>query len=363
MSFRWLMEQALYHPQLGYYSSGRAVLGRGGDYFTSVSVGPLFGRMLAAQFAQMWELLGRPAQFAIVEQGAAQGDFARDVLTAARTRHREFFEVLRYVIVEPFVVLAERQRAMLAEFSGKVAWRDSLDALDPFLGIHFSNELLDAMPVHLLRRAAEVSAPWRERHVAEENGELQFVDLPIADAELAARAKALSIPQGTAYETEIALAPAEWIASLARKLERGFVLAIDYGYARDLYYSAERTTGTLRAVAKHRVLSSPFSEIGEADITAHVEWTSVAEAALVAKLDLAGFTDQHHFLTGIAASLLSAELTAADAGTLRSLQTLLHPSLMGMQFQTLLLARGINQPALLAGWKFARSPRRALNLA
>ena len=117
VSFDWFMEQALYHPELGYYSSGRCAIGRRGDYFTNVSVGPLFGRLLAAQFVEMWEVLGRPEDFAIVEQGAHHGDFARDALGALRERAPDFFSTLRYRIIEPFPILRERQEEALRDFS------------------------------------------------------------------------------------------------------------------------------------------------------------------------------------------------------------------------------------------------------
>src|ERR1700674_1904129 len=150
VTFAWFMEQALYHPVHGYYSSGRCGIGRRGDYFTSVSVGPLFGRLLAAQFAEMWERLGKIDNFVIVEQGAHHGDFARDVLDAARSRFPEIFSALRYRIVEPFPPLQDRQSQTLSEFGDRVRWRRSLDELEPFVGLHFSNELLDAFPAHLL---------------------------------------------------------------------------------------------------------------------------------------------------------------------------------------------------------------------
>src|ERR1700736_126484 len=138
------MEQALYHPEHGYYSSGRAAIGRRGDYFTNVSVGPLFGRLLAAQFAEIWERLGKIENFIIVEQGAHDGQFARDVLEALQESSPEFFSALRYRVVEPFRVLQDRQSETLDGFRDKVAWRDSIETLEPFTGIHFSNELLDA---------------------------------------------------------------------------------------------------------------------------------------------------------------------------------------------------------------------------
>ncbi|MDQ3625761.1 MAG: SAM-dependent methyltransferase, partial [Verrucomicrobiota bacterium] len=149
--FRWFMEQALYHPEHGYYSSGRAVIGRGGDYFTNVSVGPLFGRLMAAQFTEMWTLLGKPDELVVVEQGAHDGQLADDVLRAVQQRAPEFFDALTYRIVEPLPVLEQRQRAILAGFNDKVEWRRTVADLEPLTGVHFSNELLDALPVHLVR--------------------------------------------------------------------------------------------------------------------------------------------------------------------------------------------------------------------
>src|SRR3954452_24338632 len=141
--FAWFMEQALYHPQHGYYSSGRATIGRKGDYFTNVSVGPLFGRLMAAQFAEMWERMGKIDNFTIVEQGAHDGQFAFDVMDAAQRQQPDFFTALRYRIIEPFPVWQERQRETLEgraparpEIRDKVEWSDSMK---PFTGVHFSN--------------------------------------------------------------------------------------------------------------------------------------------------------------------------------------------------------------------------------
>src|SRR5437773_2914897 len=156
--FAWFVQQALYHPELGYYSSGRCIIGRKGDYFTSVSVGPLFGQLLSAQFAEIWDCLGKSGRrgdidkFTIVEQGAHDGQLACDVLQSAQKRAPEFFDALRYRIVEPFPILQERQQRSLESFRGKVEWRESLE---PFTGVHFSNELLDSMPAPLMSDGSE----------------------------------------------------------------------------------------------------------------------------------------------------------------------------------------------------------------
>ena len=369
VTFAWFMEQALYHPELGYYSSGRCAIGRKGDYFTNVSVGPVFGRLVVAQFAEMWESLGRPGDFVIVEQGAHQGDFARDVLEAVRERWPDFFAALCYWIIEPFPILRERQIEALRDFNGKVAWKNSLAELEPFCGVHFSNELLDAMPVHLVSRVAPDAAhraaatgDWEERCVVESGGGFGFVTTPITDAELRRHLETIprDLPDG--YETEANLAALKWMDDLAPKLTCGYVLAVDYGYSRSAYYASERSSGTLRCYSNHRILPSPLTEIGHADITAHVDWTSLAERAEARGLTVAGFTDQHHFTTGVVTALMAEQFGPnADAATRRALQTLLQPEFLGTTFQFLALTRGVAPGGPLSGFKFARDPRIALS--
>jgi SAM-dependent MidA family methyltransferase len=365
--FRWFMEQALYHPEHGYYSSGRCSIGRHGDYFTNVSVGPLFGQILAAQFAEIWEHLGCPPQFTILEQGAHNADFARDVLEAARKRAPEFFAVLHYQIIEPFSILQTRQAAALNAFRDKVEWRKSVNALDPFCGVHFSNELLDAMPVHLITAKgsglnAATKSKWQEKYVTATSGGFEFVDGPLSTAGLQDHLSKISVPPNNDYKTEVNLTALEWIEVLSGKLERGYVLAVDYGYSRDEFYAPERSSGTLQCYANHRLVSSPLSDPGNIDITAHVDWTSLAEQAEGCDLRVAGFADQHHFMSGIVANLLEGEFSSSASENRRALQTLLHPGLLGRAFQFLALAKGISEALPFSGFKFARNPRITLGL-
>jgi SAM-dependent MidA family methyltransferase len=375
VSFAWFMDQALYHPEFGYYASDRAEIGRKGDYFTNVSVGSLFGRLLAAQFAEIWGKLGQVRDFTIVEQGAHHGQFAADVLASIRDNSPDLFGVLRYRVIEPFTSLQARQRQTLAEFRDKVIWRDSVDALEPFVGIHFSNELLDSFPVHLIvsqcKRDREsgrglsaatspTSSPWLEKCVALKDDQLVFVERPIANAKLRAAAQGLPV-QPAGYTTEVNLAALEWLENISAKLTRGYIFAVDYGYTRENFYGADRTDGTLQIRAKHRSLESPFQLIGQADISAHVDWTSLAERAGQRGLHVAGFADQHHFLTGIVSE--RPELVEqASPKTARGLQTLLHPEMLGRTFQVLALTKDIDTTTKLSGFKFARNARVTLGL-
>src|SRR5204863_283860 len=219
----------------GYYSSGRCAIGREGDYFTNVSVGPLFGELMLAQFAEIWEQLGKIDDFVILEQGAHDGQFARDILQSAKARTPEFFEALRYRIIEPFPILRERQSQRLELFRDKVEWRNSFE---PFNGIHFSNELLDAMPVRLISGGME-----------------KLVDLE--DDKFVLIERLLS---NVAFNQ----AALDWVDSVAANLHRGYVIIIDYGHSGDGFQQ------NIQARAQHRYLDSPFQRIGRADITMRV---------------------------------------------------------------------------------------------
>jgi SAM-dependent MidA family methyltransferase len=324
VSFAWFMQQALYHPEHGYYSSGRCAIGRKGDYFTNVSVGPLFGQLLALQFLEIWDRLGKLIDFVIVEQGAHDGQFALDVLEFVQKRRPEFFDALRYRIIEPFPILKEQQCRMLEAFGDKIEWRASSE---PFTGVHFSNELLDAMPVRLI-------SDGTEKLVGLEGDKFVFVERPIDKAIL----------------NQPAL---DWIDEIAANLKRGYVITIDYGCTN------EDCRRNVQVRAQHRNLHSPFDSIGDADITMSVDWESILKRAQANCLCVAGFTDQHHFLTGIISQFESGDrgqsLLADSRKAKRELQTLLHPEMLGRTFQVLALAKNVGREGdPLAGFKFAR---------
>jgi len=346
VTFRLFMEQALYHPEHGYYASGRAAPGRQGDYFTNVSVGPLFGKLLAGQFREMWERMGRPAEFTIVEQGAG-----------------DFFAAIRYVIVEPFPVLEGRQRQRLADFP-EVKWAAGVAELDNFRGVHFSNELVDAMPVHLVKFTG---GAWRERYVDLKDGGFEFIEGPLSSPELDGFLEKLPRIAVEGYTTEINLEALDWIASLAERLEAGYALIVDYGWARDSYYAEDRTTGTLACYSEHKRSFDPLVNAGNADITARVDFTSLAERAEAAGFRVAGFADQHHFMVGLGKTEFPDTDEPADEArmkAMRAFKTLMHPTLMGLAFKFLALQKSVpaGEDAPLAGFQFSSNARVALGL-
>ena len=346
MTFAQFMELALYHPVNGYYSGGRARVGKKGDFFTNVSVGSLYGRLLAVQLEEMWARMGRPSDFSIVEQGANGGDFAADVLGALRGS--AFFSAVTYHIVEPLSTLAEQQRVRLREYAERVQWCESLDALAPFTGVHFSNELPDAFPVHVVKWDGMI---WCERCVDAKDGRFRFVDAPLSSQVLATACAQIPQPLPPGYTTEVNLAAREWIATVAAKLVRGWVLVVDYGHERSEYYAPERTEGTLSAYANHHREPDPLARPGEIDLTAHVDFTSLIESAEAAGMKCAGFTDQHHFMVGLGVGHFA---DGANPGDVRAFQTLMHPQMMGMAFKVVCFARNVDLSRPLLGFRYAR---------
>jgi SAM-dependent MidA family methyltransferase len=345
ISFREFMAAALYHPEYGYYSCGRAAIGRSGDFITSVSVGRLFGTLLARQFIEMWEQMDRPTAFSLIEQGAHDGTLMEDVLVALRALCPECAVAVRPTIIEPASVWREEQRTRLKEWP--VSWVESVEALTPFTGIHYSNELLDAFPVHLVRRG---ESDWSELYVDWKDDRFAFVDRPIETPQLRARSREIDAPPG--YRTQICLDAAGWMDALGKKLVRGYILAIDYGFPRAEYYRAERTEGTLEAIAAHRRESDVLARPGELDLTAHVDFTALAEAAREVGLRIEGFTDQHHFLVGLARHFPEGQRPAPS--DMRAFQTLAHPTMLGRSFKVFAASHGMASGVKLAGFTHAR---------
>lgn len=350
LGFDEFMAAALYHPLHGYYASGKPRAGKNGDFFTSVSVGPVFGKLLAAQFLEMRAQLGHPENFTLVEQGANDGQLMADVLSAWEG------PLPRVVIVEPFEPLRAAQRETLAPWSGCVEHVSGEGELPEFEGVFFANELLDAFPVKIFVREG---GRWRERRVTAEGGRFVFVDVPADEPPPFAPRVEESIPHVVA---EFCPSLAPWLSTAAGKLRRGWLLLIDYGHPAAAKFHPSRADGTLAAYRSHRRVEDPLADPGAQDLTAHVDFTAAAEAAERAGLRIAGFTDQHHALTALAARVFppmpSGALPSEAAREMRALRQLLHPESMGTSFKFLALAREMANP--LTAFAFARDARREL---
>ena len=343
LPFSRFMDLALYDPLEGYYASGRAAVGREGDFFTSVSIGPVFGAVLAGQFLEMWEALGRPPEFRLVEQGANDGRLSSDILKALSETP---LAGVPLTIIEPASILREKQTATLAGCD--VQWVERPEDLPPFEGVHFSNELFDALPFDILEAR---DGAWHELQVhADEAGfSFQPAPYPIQSIDLP--------PRPDDYRTELRRHQRDLIETLSSRLRRGFLLAIDYGMPRAELLAPHRSGGTLACYAQHRRDDAPLENPGQKDITAHVDFTALAQDAAACGLTLEGYTDQHHFLvgasTGLLKSLDGAAPTPSTLKILRSLRTLLHPETMGTQFKAILFSKKVPLAKPISGFQHA----------
>jgi SAM-dependent MidA family methyltransferase len=361
ISFARYMELALYAPGLGYYAGGSQKFGaqhEGGDFLTAPELTPLFGRTLARQVAQILAA----SSPCVIEAGAGSGRLAAQLLPALAA-----LDCLpeRYRILELSGELRARQQATLAELAPEYADRvEWLDELPPrFSGCLIGNELLDAMPTHTLRWSDEAGAPAvLEGGVGVTDGRLTLAERPAAGALLdAAQALQVSPP----YRGEISLAARSWVSELARRLERGALLLIDYGLPRHELYHPQRDGGSLRCHYRHRVHDDPLWYPGLSDITSHVDFTAVAEAGFDAGLEVLGYISQANFLLncGIgellqddkvgAGDTAPADANAADLRARGAVNVLLSPNEMGELFKVIALGRGIAPPLL----GFARGDR------
>ena len=339
LPFARYMELALYAPGLGYYAAGAAKFGAAGDFVTAPEISALFGRSLARQVAQV---LAASAPH-VLEFGAGTGKLAADLLGALGATCQS------YAILEPSPDLRERQADTLRRLAPmhlpKVRWLDTLP--DTFSGCMLANEVVDAMPVHLLRFTAE--AIFERGVTAAPDGGFVYAERPAQGALLAA-ARALPVPGYDDYVTELNLAAPAWIAALGACLSQGAALLIDYGFPAREYYHPQRSRGTLMCHYRHHAHDDPFFLPGLCDITAHVDFSALALAGEASGLDLLGYAGQAGFLIDCGITELIGEVSASDSARYLPLANqanrLLSPAEMGELFKVMLLGRGIDLQAL-----------------
>ncbi|MBK9140245.1 MAG: SAM-dependent methyltransferase [Verrucomicrobia bacterium] len=341
MSLARFMELALYHPEHGYYTRADRPIGRTGDFYTSVSVGRLFGELLARRFATWLDRLAGPVQ--IIEAGAHDGRLAADILVALDRIAPALRSRTEYWILEPLARRREGQVQTLATWANRVRWfADWREIAIPVQGVIFGNELLDAMPVHRWSWDA-ARGGWQAIGVGLDGDHFTWVPLaqpgdgashPEFPAELAD-----VLPDG--YVIETSPAAESWWHAAAEALEHGWLLAIDYGHDTPDRWSPARTGGTFRGYRGHRESPDPLAHPGEQDLTAHVDFGAIRRAGERAGLQTEVFCSQEQFLTTVLSELSrdAAAMAAWSAPERRQLMTLLHPQHFGRAFRVLVQRR------------------------
>lgn len=355
MPFSHFMELALYCPDCGFYEKEGDNIGRGGDFYTSVSVGSLFGELLGLQFANwfdQWLNRGEAKGWQtlqLIEAAAHNGQLAFDVLTWLKSQRPEVFERTEYLILEPSVRRREWQRKTLSAFAEKLTWADDFptDATRntqhvAHFTLCFSNELLDAMPVRRFGWDA-TQRTWFEWGVAIDADRFVWARLANVspdDAHLPSSSELLDVlPDGYMIETNPAAEA--WWGRAARWLQNGKLLTFDYGFGAAEAISPARTDGTLRAYRQHKQVTDVLADPGEQDLTAHVNFGRIEEVGISAGLKTEVFETQGRFFTGLAAQAWKpdSQFGAWDQKRTRQFQTLTHPEHLGRTFRVLIQSR------------------------
>jgi len=343
ITFAEYMEACLYHPVHGYYTKAEQEPRR--DYFTSVDASPLFGRLLARQFQEMWCAIGRPDAFWLVEAGAGTGQLAKQVLDFAAEAWPDFYEALRFLAVERSSARRTVQSKSMgahiarAKFASQEELRDEIPC-----GCIFSNELIDAMPVHRVMREGnelrEMYVGLGKNGLCDEMGRLSSNALGEYFSEQ-------QIALVDEQQAEVNLVASRWIEEAGRTLKRGFILTIDYGHEAKELYDERHMKGTLLAYERHRAGEDWFRAPGRQDLTAHVNFSALDLYGRRSGLVRAGFTSQSNFLLALArhgnfVDLQSDEMNEAEQTQRRLLfKTLINPEGMGETFQVLVQHKGI----------------------
>jgi len=351
ISFADYMATALYHPEYGYYTSPRQRIGKAGDFFTSSSVHSLFGRLIARQLEQMWQLLGC-GSFTVAEQGAGDGHLCLDILDALAEDFPEFYARVNYRIVE---ISPDHQRSQTVNLekhltAGRLQWT-SLDRLAGMQGCFLSNELVDAFPVHLLeKRDGELLEVFVVNHPDGFSEELRT----LKNKALAEYFQLIDVPPVEGNRCEVNLKALEWMAQITDLLDHGFVMTIDYGYPAQELYAPFRRNGTLLCYHRHQSNDNPYARIGCQDITAHVDFTALQRVAEKKGAETLFFGEQYRFLMGLGflEALIELQMQTSDpqqAQALRmTLKNLVLPEGgMGESFKVLIQGKQIGRPELL----------------
>ena len=348
IAFVDFMQQALYHPRFGYYSSGLPKFGVMGDFITAPELTALFGYTIANQLAEVLKAVEHPH---ILEFGAGSGKLCIDILTQL-----ERLDVLpeQYLILDVSASLKERQfeaiKARIPHLIDRVSWLDALPE-KPINGVVIANEVLDAMPVH---QFIQTKDGLFERYVGvDEQDNLITFDKPLEDKKRHLQIAEKIPKEVTPYLSEINPFMAGWTLSCSHVIAKGMLLVIDYGFPQQEYYHPDRSTGTLMCHHQHKSHTNPLLHVGEQDITAHVDFTALAEAGLKAGFEVVGYTNQGSFL--LANHILQFLSKLADGSKkvkeTQAIKQLIQENEMGELFKVMALTKNIDVD--LTGFKLS----------
>ena len=335
VSFHDFMEMALYYPQLGYYTGTRDKIGRTGDFFTSSNLTHAFGAMIGKQMEEMWQLMGE-GEFTIVEYGAGTGALCADILDYLKNNPK-MYDQLHYAIIEKSPAMRALERERVNE---KVSWYNSIEEISPVTGCVLSNELLDNLSVYRVVMGEELM----EIYVDDQNGFVEMLRPASGPVKNYLAELNITLPYG--FRTEINLEATEWIATIARSLDRGYVLTIDYGFQSAELYKPHRAEGTLLCYKGHQVNEEFYNDIGMQDITAHVNFTALCHWGLKNGLGCLGLVNQANFLLALGIKNYMRETAPAGANIaeLAMKEAMLTRTLlveMGSKFKVLIQQKGM----------------------
>lgn len=334
--FDRFMELALYTPGLGYYLREIPVIGKEGDFFTASHLGNVFGLLISRHIFEIWNSMGRPEDFHIVEIGPGMGYLAHDILNALKDD--PIISHIHYDLVEMNPHFAEIQRKRLQGFHPYLSWYKDVSEMEPIVGVIICNEILDSFPVKIFEvkedRIMEVYVD------VDGNGEFTEV-LELPDRELINYIETFApwVRYLDNYRSEANLRIKDWLKSIGKVLNRGNVIIIDYGYTSEEYYDPSRNRGTLMCYFKHKVNESPFSLVGQQDITAHVNFTAVTRWAEETGFNTLSYTSQYRYLLSLADETLLEKLYRENPTSMIQFKTLILPQGMGETHRVMVLQR------------------------
>lgn len=340
LPFKTFMEMALYKPGMGYYTSEKSIIGREGDFYTSSHLHPVFGKLIGKQMKEMWKLMDRPRDFRIVEVGPGAGYVCKDILDSIK--HSDFYASLQYIIIELNPSLIRIQKELLSGFLDKISWHSTIQGLSSLAGCVFSNELLDAFPVHVVQMEDEL----KEVYVTSDESGLQEVMGPLSTKAIQAYFDSFEVTLGKGYRTEVNLWIRDWLLDLDNMLKEGFIITIDYGYSAAEYFDSDRNRGTLMCYHNHQFNENPFQHIGKQDMTAHVNFSSVKKWGEELGIHATGYCSQGLFLTalGIDKEIRKLYETAgAYEAELARIKRLILPEGMGDSHKVMVQYKGNNK--------------------